>query len=507
VLSVLILGGVVAALAPGVAATASSKPPSGGSLTAYNGNWSTLDPGNPAWAVGSSTFGYAIYGTLFEPAGRNVKPDLATGYTYSHDGKTLTLTLRPHVKFQDGSPFNAAAVKFNILRYQMTQGLTTTAFFSEVSSVTTVGADTVIIHLSQPDYNLINVMSDTAAGFMVSPTSLASLGASQFSITPVGAGPFKVSSDNVNVSATLVAWGGYWDQKHRYLSQLNFIENSNDQTALTSLESGSVQLATFTDTSTPSVVATALSDPSLHHIIGADLATSFIVLNTFKAPFNNILAREALDYCLDRTPIAENVMGGIGHVRYVNAGSASDYYPGNKPPPNFYNYDVAKGTAIVNQLGGLSFSVIPLAPSTQFLNIIEGLDQEWAQCGIKATVNVVPGTVRVQDTSTGNYQAFVTLSGGVYNPYYATALYSVPGEADDLFGFNSPTVTNLINATGYTQNKVALAGIWKRIYDTEDQLAVNIPIASGPNINVFASNLHGLVPVEAFYDLAHAYFK
>jgi len=67
-------------------------------------------------------------------------------------------------------------------------------------------------------------------------------------------------------------------------------------------------------------------------------------------------------------------------------------------------------------------------------------------------------------------------NGGDFDPYPIVSPYSLPTSSQDVDGVNSPTVTNLIDATGYTTNPTALTGIWTRIYDTEDALAVNIPL-------------------------------
>ena len=66
----------------------------------------------------------AIYGQLFElGTGGAIVPDLATGYSFSPDGKTLTINLRQGVTFTDGTPFNAQAVYTNWMRDLGTIGI------------------------------------------------------------------------------------------------------------------------------------------------------------------------------------------------------------------------------------------------------------------------------------------------------------------------------------------------------------------------------------------------
>src|SRR5690348_7299628 len=101
----------------------SSAPKTGGSLTVlegagFAGDWPAgLDPATNINGAADQSYMDAIYGELFElgPKGKIIN-DLATGYSFSNDAKTITITLRQGVTFSDGTPFNADAVVWNIQR-------------------------------------------------------------------------------------------------------------------------------------------------------------------------------------------------------------------------------------------------------------------------------------------------------------------------------------------------------------------------------------------------------
>jgi peptide/nickel transport system substrate-binding protein len=105
------------------AAPASTALKTGGSLTVfewngYSGDWPAgLDPATNINGAATQSQMNAVFGSLFElgPNG-TIIPDLATGYSFSNGGKTITLDIRQGVKFTDGTPFNAAAVAWNINR-------------------------------------------------------------------------------------------------------------------------------------------------------------------------------------------------------------------------------------------------------------------------------------------------------------------------------------------------------------------------------------------------------
>jgi ABC-type transport system substrate-binding protein len=107
--------------AAGKTGVVNTKP--GGSLTVllnsgYEGAWPTgLDPATNTNGAANQDLMNSIYGNLFElgPGGK-ITSDLASGYSFADGGKTLTIHIRPGVKFTDGTPLNATAVEYNFTR-------------------------------------------------------------------------------------------------------------------------------------------------------------------------------------------------------------------------------------------------------------------------------------------------------------------------------------------------------------------------------------------------------
>jgi peptide/nickel transport system substrate-binding protein len=499
------------------AAVAKATPKHGGVVTISSNGASSLDPISPLWPTGSS-YGFQIYGSLFDPTGTSgatLAPDLATGYKYSDGYKTLTVTLRKGVQFQDHTAFNAAAVAFNINRDASTVS-NVSQYFTSLASVATPNKYTVVIHLNQPDTNMVYVLGDTNAAYIASPTAVQSEGAN-FGLKPIGAGPFEITNNNPLVEQDLAAWPGYFDSKQRYLAGLKYLNVGTDSNVIyNDLATNAIQSWTAIGVSAaPNVLAEAAGNSSLHLTRGADLVYTFLPINTNKAPFNNPLAREAVAYCTDRGSIAKDVQGGWANPTPIFAGTSEQYYPtqgggsvsaklaaANKLEP--YQYSVAKGTALVSQIGGLSFTFNTTGGQTEV--VATALEQEWAQCGIKASINLLTGSQPFADYATGNYQISTQINGGIFDPAIYVPLYSVPTAADDKFGFNSPTVTNLLDATNLASNPTALQGIWSRVWGTEDKLAVNIPVISGPNLYFTNKCLKNVGFIEAGQIFRSAYF-
>ena len=105
----------------------------------------------------------------------NLVPQLALSQAVSPDGKTVTIKLRPGVKFHDGEPFNAEAVKFNFERHLNMQGSFRKAEIAQVDSVAVVDPLTVKLNLKAPFAPLVAQLTDRA-GMMVSPKAAKALG-------------------------------------------------------------------------------------------------------------------------------------------------------------------------------------------------------------------------------------------------------------------------------------------------------------------------------------------
>src|SRR5438874_5526191 len=81
-----------------------------------------LDPTISRAYVGRLVFA-ALCDKLFDVTpDLKIVPQLATGYEWAAGGRSVVIRLRPGVKFHDGEPFNAEAVRFNIERHLSTPG-------------------------------------------------------------------------------------------------------------------------------------------------------------------------------------------------------------------------------------------------------------------------------------------------------------------------------------------------------------------------------------------------
>src|ERR1700675_5033508 len=169
-----------------------------------------LDPTISRAYVGRLVFA-ALCDKLFDVTpDLKIVPQLATGYEWAADNRSVVLKLRSGVKFHDGEPFNAEAVRFNIERHLTTPGSFRKPEIADITTVDVLNNLAVRINLSQPLVPLLAALTDRA-GMMVSPKAAKELG-DKFGTRPVCAGPFKFVERVAQGKIVGERFADYWDK-------------------------------------------------------------------------------------------------------------------------------------------------------------------------------------------------------------------------------------------------------------------------------------------------------
>jgi peptide/nickel transport system substrate-binding protein len=482
--------GAASSSAAGGSGVASGKPVSGGSLTVLEGpltgTWPAgLDPGTNTTGTYDQSYMDAIYGELFElgPNGATI-PDLATGYKTLDGGLTVQISLRPGVTFTDGTPFNAAAVKYNIER-DLSFTCTCTPTWP-LKSVTTPGNLTVDINLTKPFAALINSFHAADVNWIASPTALAKMGEAAFRIKPVGAGPFMVVSDSLSDQLVLKRNPGYWDKPEPYLDNLTFRAVASDNAALEDMQAG--QGDAYEGLQAVSLVPqfeqkfTVTNEHST--------AVYVIQLNTKIAPFNNIAAREAIYYATNAQQLDAKLYDGLQVM------TESFMAPGGlfaeATVPGYRTYNLAKAQALVKQLGGLSITTEGSTPGGTLENLIEGIASQWEQAGIKVTIHPSSGlTFAMQTFRAGKWESFVQTAGafdpaaglGVGVRFLSTSFES---------GIDNPTLDGLFSKATEALNPTTRGQIYDQAAEYISSNALAPLLFSVVDFNVAAKDVRGV---------------
>lgn len=361
-----------------------------------------------------------------------IVPMLATHYKVSKDHMTYTLTLRKGVKFQDGTPFNAAAVKFNLDRYRQ---LTSARYpeVKDITSVTAVGSYTVKITLDAPFSPLLSIFTDRS-GMMMSPKAVQSEGLN-FTLHPVGTGPFifqeRVKGDHI----TLVRNPHYWRKGYPKASKVVFKIFTDPNVQLVNVQSGQVDLI---DDVTSQNVAAVRNDKNLKYINKAGYAFAGFWLNTQSPPFNNKSVREAVSLLIDRKEFVRVTAGKTATAANSPFGPGELAYGSwDKPPAR----DVKKAKQLLARahVSDLSFTFkTTTAPiSTQQAQIIASYLQAG---GFTMNIQAEDFPTILSDGAKHNFQAAAIGWSGRPDPDQNIASWISPGATYNYGQYSNATV-------------------------------------------------------------------
>jgi peptide/nickel transport system substrate-binding protein len=285
-----------------------------------------LDPSLGRTYVGRIVFA-SICDKLFDIDEKlNIVPQLALSHDTSADGKTVTIKLRPGVKFQDGEAFDAAAAKYSLDRHLNMKGSFRKSDIGSVDSVEIVDSLTIALHLKAPFSPLLAQLTDRA-GMMVSPKAAEAAG-DKFGLHPVCAGPYKfverVQQDRIVVER----FAGYWDKDRIFIDRITYLPIVDGTSRLANLRSGGLDImerVLATD------IKTVRDTPKLKLSKAVSLGFFGVMLNLGNGPKGDnplgkdARVRKALELSLDREALNQVVFNG-------------EFVPGNQwvSPQNFY---------------------------------------------------------------------------------------------------------------------------------------------------------------------------
>ncbi|MGD0686826.1 MAG: ABC transporter substrate-binding protein [Streptosporangiaceae bacterium] len=355
-------------------------------------NWEWELP--TSWDPVTSTAGWDVHVlglvyasiTSLDPAG-NVVPGLATSWTYAPSGKTVTFTLRPNLKFTDGTPLNARAVAENIHRGLTQSDSTIASELSVISKVVVHSPTSFTLDLSQVDYQVPYLLAGKD-GMMVSPVAFTKHPGS-LATQPVGAGPFKLTSYVPDSHANLVRNPGYWDASQIHIANFTVQDITEPSQILAALESGQVNVAYIAGNQ----VAAAKAAGFKIDVIPSEVVNELDVQTT-TPPFNKPDVVKALNYAINRQAILQVQASGYGTASYQPFPKGFVGY--NPALADLYPYDPAKARQLLAKAGyphGLKITLTSVSIDDSLAEQIQG---QLKQAGITATISNVPEATETQ---------------------------------------------------------------------------------------------------------------
>ena len=353
-------------------------------VLAINTEPDTLDPYNT-----NSTISTAVTKTFYEGLfkfDKNLKivPVLAESYTVSPDGLVYTFKLRHGVKFQDGTDFNADAVKFNIDRVlDQNNHLTRYTQFNRVAKVEAVDPYTVRFTLKEPFSPFINSLAHASAA-MISPAALKKWG-KDIAFHPVGTGPFSFVEWKQADDIKGTKFDGYWRQGYPKADTITWKPVPENNTRAAMLQTGE------TDFSYPlpyEQAAQLSKSDKLNVLTSNSIIARYISMNVQQKPFDNPKVRQAVAYAINRAALAKVAFSGYAFPSEGIVPQGVAYADKMQPWP----YDPKKAKELLAEAGypnGFESILWGAYNDTTTQKALQFLQQQLAQVGIKVQVRAL----------------------------------------------------------------------------------------------------------------------
>lgn len=352
---------------------------------------------------------------FLHPETNEYEPFLATGWEVSDDDLSWTFTLRDDVTFQDGTPFNAEAVKFNIERIKAPETASALAadILGPITAVEVVDEFTVRFDYDAPFATLDVALARIP---MWSPEAVEAYGLEDFDNHLVGTGPFQLTEWVPNSHVRMERWDDYnWGPSYKnepgpvHLDSVTF-RFVGEQTVLGSIVT--TDEANVVSELPPQFIADFRDDPNYQLRVGLVANTGIqLIGNVTRAPLDNQTVRQALRHAVSTEIINNLAYDGEWAELYgpLNQGHPC-YWEGVE---EVYPYDperaqeMLEGAGWVDQGGSVRVASgvegvddgTPLELTIVILGreeIAEAIDAMLRQVGVGVAIEVVPGPVQLE---------------------------------------------------------------------------------------------------------------
>ena len=424
-----------------------------------------------------------IYDTLLQPTadGKSVQPGLASDYAIAPDGKSITLNLRPGLKFADGSPLLASDVAWSLNRASAKgPGGEFQFLLAAVSGVEAKGDTTVVVSLSRPDPSILQALATFNAGIMSEKLMMAEPGkdleekSKSFAEHPVGSGPFFMQSWRRNTEMVLVRNPHYWrkgadDKALPYLDSVKFVIIPEDATRILKLKAAEIDIAEFV----PYARVTELkADPKLNMVLFPAAQMNYFAFNTrptlkdgTKNPLNDVRVRQALNYATNKPAMIQVVSYGAGTPARSFMPMSTPMSYGEGP---LYPYDMAKAKTMLAEAGyaqGFEITCMALAGSADDAAKLVSLQQMWAPLGVKLKIEQLEAATRLARYNAADFQMRTSLwTNDINDPGQVTSVFAYYAtRQNNRGGWQDPKVDQLFEESRAEMDVAKRTAMFKEI--------------------------------------------
>jgi glutathione transport system substrate-binding protein len=437
-------------------------------------NLISMDPHDTNDTLSGSIQATMYEGLLGFDKDMKMVPVLAESYEASDDAKVFTFKLKKGIKFHDGTPFNAEAVKANIDRVANPDNkLKRYSLFSLVDKTEAVDEYTFRVTLKEPFGAMLNNFAHPAAR-IISPEALKKYG-KEVSKNPVGTGPFKFMEWDPSDHLTVEKNPEYWEKGLPKVDGIKFKPVPENGARVAMLQTGEADFIY----PVPTEQAETLNGKDGIVVENKpSIVARYMSMNTTKKPFDDVRVRQAINYAINKEAFLKVVYRGYGGEMDSVIPAGLQFYSKQTP----YEYNPEKAKQLLKEAGyenGFETSVWG-ANNSNAMKAMEFLQQQLGQVGIKVKVEPMEsGTLSdkiwsvqdQKDAGVGLYYGGWSSSTGDADWGIRPLLAgnSIPPKSYNVAYYQNEKADQLINAALQTadpeKRKAAYADVQKLIWE------------------------------------------
>jgi peptide/nickel transport system substrate-binding protein len=463
-----------------------------------------------------------LYDTLLAPSpdGQSVQPGLATKWELTDDGKSVVLSLRPDVKFADGSPFSAEDVKWSLDRARDPKAGAWNSSLASIDSIEVRDPATVVLKLKNPDPTILPALATFNSAILPKKLFEATPGANPeekakaFAEKPIGTGPFIMTEWKRGVSMKLKRNPYYWKQGEDgkplpYLDELEFQIIPDDATRLLKLKAGEIDGTEFVPYAR---VQELKNDSSLRMELWPSTRVAYLTMNVRPTyggqpnPLSNAKVRQALNHAVNKDAVIQITTLGLGKPMRSFMSSTTPLFYGPEP---LYKYDPAKAKTLLNEAGfanGFEMSCLALSGNGDDANNLTAVQQMLSQVGVKLKIEQVDNATRTARYREGNFQCRTAAwTNDISDPSQITSYFAYFPNIESLHsGYQDKRIDELFLKSQQENNPDTRRAQYKEIQEIYNGAAPIIYLYETPYPVAFRAKAKGFVQIPLGNNLFEA---
>jgi len=457
---------------------------------------------NPHLYAGEMYAQSILYDRLINVTASGYEPALAESWEISEDGKVYTFSIRENVKFSDGTPCDANAIKANFdAIIENMERHTWLEMMNLLETVTVIDEHTLQITLSAPYYPMLTELGVTRPFGMLSPAAMINGSTKDGVLDHVGTGPYKLTDFVVDEYAVFEVNEYYWGEKPA-IEKITVKVIPDNQARLLALEKGEIDIIYGKNMIDADTLVNYKDNENFEIQMSEPTSTRHILMNTGEGVLGDLKVRKALQHATNQMEIAEGLS-----VPYSNVGLKA------------YEFDMDQAASLLDEAGWrldshgmrqkegqkLTVELLYNANSVMEKNIGEYLQGEYRKIGIALEIKGEEEQSYRDNMKTGNFDMIFNISWGLpYDPQSSLAAMRLPvyGDYAAQLGLKDKeeidtSITKILTSTDEDERQSLYKDVLTRLHED----ALYLPLTYENNKAIYKKDLSGVTFSQNPYEV------